>query len=142
MKRHFLGWVWIVVPAFFAAACEHDETVTLAGQVSYDAYTDGVIVIKACESESTSREGFGSISSQHPGECVAETVIDGPGPFSFKASMSWADTEPDIDLLAYLVAGEEIPIQSCIAGTMEILSLGNHRDLALTLETDNCPMRE
>ena len=140
MKRHFLGWVWIAGIAFCATACDQDETVRLSGEVSYDAYTDGVIVIKACESESTSHDGF-AISSQTPGECVAETVIEGPGTFSFKATVSWADTPPDIDLIAYLVGDKDIPLQSCMAGTSQVLSMGSHRDLALTLKANNCPMR-
>ncbi len=122
-------------------ACEHDQTVSLSGEVVYANYEQGSIVIEACQSESSSRAGLGSVSITHPGKCVAKKVLSGPGKFSFKAEMTWVDMEPEIDLIFYLVPDANDNFSACIAGGALYLPLQDHKNLLLNLEDGNCPAR-
>jgi hypothetical protein len=116
--------------------------VTLEGQVTYEAYTSGVIAIEICESESSSYAGGGTVMLKTPGDCVKELVIEAPGPFSAEATVHWADEEPMIQLLAYLLEEEDTDLWSCDAGAFLTLSLADHDDIVLPLVAAECPMRE
>jgi hypothetical protein len=122
---------------------EEEEMVTLSGQVTYDDYQSGVIVLKVCESETSVYTSGGDVFSKSPGDCLKTLVLDAPGEFEVKQTFTWVSgREPDIDLLAYLVPSEETDLESCGAGAALTLSLADHDAVDLILITDECPARQ
>jgi len=134
--------VAVIAAACAAAGCDHSRTISLSGEVTYAEYQDGVIAIQICESESSSHDGA-EVVVQTPGECVARLVLAEPGEFSTRVTISWADAEPEVQLLAFLVPSEESDVWSdCEAGAAASVSVADHSDIELDLVAGDCPLRQ
>ncbi len=129
--------------ALCGCAQEIEKTVSLSGQIAYDGYQSGVIVIKVCESETSAYTGGNSVFSKTPGDCLKTVVVDGPGPFVANQTFSWVKGhKPDIELLAYLVPTAQTDVQDCEAGDAVTLPLANDDSVEMALVAGECPARE
>ena len=122
---------------------EIEKTVSLSGQIAYDGYQSGVIVIKVCESETSAYTSGNDVFSKTPGDCPKTVVVDEPGPFVANQTFSWVEGhKPDIELLAYVVPTAQTDVQDCEAGDAVTLPLASDDDVLLTLVAGECPARE
>ena len=126
----------------FAAGCctESTRTVTIAGTVSYDAYSGGDILLMLSEGSSTrcSEGMWGGGSIQTPGVRIAQATLAQPGAFSLPGKIRWSDSAPDLDLVAWYRDGQT---GRCIAGGYLILPPQSATNASLTLQDGRCPMR-
>jgi hypothetical protein len=134
--------VFICLVAAALAGCDESQTVSLSGEVTYADYQSGVIIIEICESESSTHHGV-AVSTQTPGDCVKRVVLEAPGEFSTKATISWAETEPEVQIMAYLVpTADSDPWAGCLAGADTSVSVADHSGIELELVAGDCPSRE
>lgn len=131
--------------AMLGLACEDDDchehalTVQLSGQIAYEDYESGPIRIYVCEDDSSRCGG----SAWTPGDCVAETELDGPGEFSIAGQIRWMGDDPPLVYLdAYNDADSDGKYcEQGDAGRYEYLEAGDYDDLVLELDTESCNPR-
>jgi hypothetical protein len=132
--RYLQRSICTVVGLLVVSCCiEQEKAIELKGEVSYPDYEEGKVVMKLCEEE-TSTCGRGiTVQKQTPGKCVKTLELDSPGPFEIRANIHWVDEEPDIELLAWLIKGDEEFYQSTICAH-KTLPPWDARNLELVLE--------
>ena len=141
--------VWGVMTLMLLGACDDDsvnedrnganETITLAGEIAFDEYKGGVVLIQVCENETSKSVGDGTVT-QSPGKCIAEKILPKPGAFLVDADL--ISTDPQLDLLVYLLNDVDQPSSACRAGVYRQVVSKNQKNLKLTLVADECPIRK
>ncbi|MBA7548528.1 hypothetical protein ES705_40989 [subsurface metagenome] len=118
------------------------KTIQLSGDILYSNYSSGKIVIKVCEVESFMECSFNNTIVQTPGLCVAEMIIEEPGPFLISATITGCGGQfPDIELLVYLTDDISNYIECIAGGGTGSFSPVNTSDIHIELIEGFCPIR-
>ena len=122
--------------------CEEEVVANLSGEILYDGYQGGPIVIEVCEDVSNRCAGTGG-QSQTPGICPKRIELDAPGSFEIAARIKWLGPRPTITIYAYNDAdGDGVCQEETDAGKSIALTAMDHQGLQIVLEPGNCANRQ
>ncbi len=107
------------------------ENVVIRGEVRYDDYTIGDVVLRLVEDETCRGR-----TCQTPGETIARDRLSAPGSFVLEGKVD--DQAQSVHLLGYAL-GEAQDTWACEAGAALSFEVADQHDVQLVLEPGNCP---